>query len=385
MRLRLNELQNVVKQAIDEERAVESLRNEIKRVLGPAVITDGGIAQIAEAANERIDVLERTGRSSRLDFKPSITVRFLNHTDPGVRKFAVRVAPEKFLSRLVNDKNHAVRSAMAQRSSAAVVREMVKRFPKDDALRVIYKQKRLVEAGVAQPKVQDEPFDMYGEDKLGDSVKQDCGVELSEQWYRTQAMKLMQDYGRFIEDSWEERAAHQYASNMKATSGVEIDEVKLLKAIKTLIEEREDRQMDRSALKETLSWLKTQAEREILSETAMPVIGLDVDPVRELVEGNNPSSTFIDASNELFNVRHSTLPPGIRKHRLGERNAKSETFPVVGYLPHNEGFRAIDEKALDMYCEAWNTRQSLQGEPLKIEWSNHPDQVGKVCFTVVLK
>lgn len=385
MRLKLEELARIVERTLNEERATEALRAEVVRVLGPSVVAEGKAERLAEAANERIDVLEMTGRSGRLDFKPAVMVKFMNHSSPQLRKLAARVVPDRFVDRLANDRDHSVRAAVARRLSVGAVREMLRRFPNDDTVRVIYKQKKLAEAGLPQPKVQDEPFDMHGEERLGDAVKQDPGPELSEQWYRDKALRFMQDYGRNIEYAWEELATRRYVSSVKATSGVEIDESKLLKAIKELIKEREDHALERDALKETLVWLKGQEERERLSEAAMPIIEDVIDPVRDMVEGSLTPATFVEQANKLFKVREATLPPGIRKHRLGEAGRRGETIPVVGYLPHTSGFREIDERALDMYCEAWNSRQALHGEPLRLEWSTHPDQVGKVSFNVVLR
>jgi hypothetical protein len=385
MRLRLEELQKVVKRAVNEERAADALRAEVNRVLGPAVIAEGRIEIVAEAANDRIDVLERTGRASRLAFRPGVTTRFLDHTNPEVRKFAARVVPEKFLGRLVNDRSSVVRAAVARRIPLNSVSEMLKKFPHDDEVRHIYKQRKLSEGGLPKPKVQDEPFDMYGEDRLGDAVKQDEGAELSEQWYRSCAMRFMNDYGRNIEYTWEEVTARRYAASVKATSGVEIDEAKLLKAIKELIKEREDRALERSALKETLSFLRRQEDRELMSESAMPIIEEQEDPVRDLLESSLTPSTYVERANSVFRVQEATIPAGIRKYRLGELNARVSTVPVIGFLPHKRGFRAIDERALDAYCTNWNDRQAVQGEPLRLEWSNHPDDANKISFTVVLR
>lgn len=388
MHLKLDELQRVIKRAMNEERAAVAFRTEVNRVLGPAVIAEGKVERVAEVANDRIDVLERTGRASRLAFKPSVMARWLDHNSPEVRKFASRVVPERFLQRMLNDRNPAVRATVARRVPIGAVREMLKRFPNDDELRVIYKQKRLAEAGIKQPVEEPMGYDPTEDaERLGDSVKQDEGGELSELWYRRTAMRFMQDYGGNIEDAWEELTARRFVASVKATSGVELDEAKLLKAIKKLIEEREDRAMERSALKETLAYLRTNdsLERGDRNAGAMPIIDLNVDPVRGLVESNLTPVTFIDEANALFNIREATVPPGIRKFCLGERNAKSITVPVIGRLPHGGGFRAIDERALDAYCTHWNDRQQLQGEPLRIGWSNHPDGVGKVSFNVVLR
>src|SRR5262249_30072329 len=124
---------------------------------------------------------------------------------------------------------------------------------------------------------------------------------------------------------------------------------------------------------------------ELLQEAAMPVISKDVDEVRDLVEGNLTPTTYLSEASRLFKVQEATVPAGIRKYRLGERNAKPEQVPVIGYLPHGRGFRAVAERALDMYCAHWNDRQQLQGEPLKLEWSNHPESVNKISFNVILR
>lgn len=387
MRLSLKQLQAVVGRAVNEERAADGLRTEVSRVLGPVVITEGSVELVAEAANDRMDVLDRTGRSSRLEFKPSVMVKWLDHSNPEVRKFAARVVPSKFLANMTSDNNSAVRATVARRVPIGAVREMLKRFPKDDQIRVIYKEKRLAEAGLPKPEEKPMGFDPAEDaERLGDSIKQDEGPELSENWYHQLGLKFMQDYGGNIEDAWEEVAVRRFVASTKATSGVEIDEGKLLKAIKKLIEDREDRAMERSALKETLEWLNDQDEYEVLSETvAMPLITFDEDPVRDLYEGSLSPSTYIDEANSIFRVQEATVPPGIRKHRLGERNAKSSTMPVIGYLPHRHGFRALDERALDVYCKHWSDRQALQGEPLRLEWSNHPSDVNKISFNAILR
>ena len=384
MRVKLETLQKVVKQAVAEDRATEQLKKEITRVLGVAVITEGKLEQLAEAANDQIDILEGTGRASRLDFDAKLMSRFSKHSSAHVRKLAARTVSPMLLSNMSSDKDAAVRSAVAKRMTSGAVKEMLKKFPTDDNLRVIYKRKRIDEAGVTQPKTDNEPFDMHGK-KLGDAVKQPEGPELSEQWYRDKAFKFIQDYGGNIEYCWEEILTRRYVSSMKATNGVEIDETKLLKAIKTLIEEREDAVLERDALKETLEYLKGAGEREVMSEAAMPIISEEVDQVRELLESSATPQDYITKANELFKVREADIPSAIKKHCLGEQNNRSEKIPVIGYLPHNGGFRSIDERALDRYCESWNTRQLHRGEPLVLEWTGHPDAVGKVSFCVTLK
>jgi hypothetical protein len=386
MRLNLGSLQRVVKLTIDEGKAVEALKEEIGRVFGPTVITEGKIENVAMAANDWLDVLDRTGRSRRLEFKPAATVSFLEYAHPEVRKFAARVVPEKFLSKMINDKNPEVRAAVAGRVPLDVVREMMKRFPSDDQLRSILRTRKLTEAGMPKPEVKPMGHD-HAQDKKrqGDAVRTQPGPELSEAWYDEKASEMIHQYGRNIEYAWEEKAVNRYCSSVKATSGVEIDESKLLKSIKGLIKEKEDDTMERNSLKETLSWLASQEEKENLTEGLMPDISEDTDPVQDLVEGGLSSDQFLKTGSVLFSIQESMLPLGIRKYRLGEGNMRQVLVPCIGMLPHRGGFRAIDERALDAFCEHWSRKQALAGEPLVLAWTNHPQDFNKISFNCSLK
>lgn len=380
--MRLHELQKIVKETVGENKTLDALRAEATRVLGPAVIVEGCFEQVLESINDRIEVLDRTGRGSSLAFKPSVVVKLLNNHNVEARKLAGRLLPEKFILRLVNDREPSVRHVVAKRLPLKIVEQMVRRNRYDDQLLDIYNN-RLVEEGLPNAKPAPKEFDMYGK-KLGDVVKQHTGPELSDQWYADRAFKLHQDYNHNIEGNWEEKAVHRYCASCKATNGLEIDEERLLQAVKDLIEDREDRAMERNALKETLDWLRASDDSDVISESIDREDDDDhIDEVKELVRSNLSSGAFIEKANKLFKIRESILPPTVKKHRLGE--SRSETIPVVGYLPHQMGFRALDEQALDLYVKHWNSRQSFNGEPLKLGWSHHPDAIGKIGFRVILR
>lgn len=384
MRLKLNELQKLVNKAMNEEKAATALKAEIARVLGPAVITEGKLSDVVAAANDRLDVLERTGRTTRLVWEGKVAAGWMDHEDPEIRKFAARICPEQFLGKMANDRNPGVRAAVAGRLSLNAIKEMIRRFPKDDQLRSIFRQKRqLSEAGLPKPEEQPlghDPVD--GKERLGDAVRTLEVPDLSEAWYHEAAMRLMHDYGQNLEYAWEAVAVRRYAQSTKALSGVVIDEKKLLKNVKDLIKEKEDRAMERNALKETLDWLESMDRNELLAEGIAPE---ETDPVYELVEGNLTGEQLIQSMSKLFNIQEGMLPMGIRKYRLGEGSARQTLVPVVGTLPHKHGFRAVDEKALDAFCEAWTKRQQMAGEPLRLEWTNHPTDCNKVGFTCILK
>lgn len=386
MHLKLSQLRKLVNSTISEENAATEFKAEIGRALGPVVVTEGKLAEVVASANDRLDVLDRTGRLGAIIFDPGITSRWATHVSPEVRKFVARVCPEKYLVKFGYDKSPEVRAAAAGRMSLNSIREMIKRFPKDDGLRAVLKRKKLLEAGVAKPEVKPLGTDpVAGKERLGDAVKQSCGPELTETWYDNQARKFMSEYGRNIEYAWEEGAVHRFCSSTKATSGVEIDEAKLLKAVKDLIKEKEDMTLERNALKETLSYLQSQEEEDLLAEGNIPNMMEAVDPVEELLNAGHTGEQYLQAASKLFKVQEGILPMGIRKYRLGEGNARQTLVPVIGMLPHQRGFRAIDERALERFCEAWTKRQALAGEPLRLEWTNHPTDANKIGFTCILK
>lgn len=245
-------------------------------------------------------------------------------------------------------------------------------------------EKKLIEAGIAQPKAITEPFDIHGDEPMGDASKTFAGPELSDRWYSDKASKFIQDYGTNIEGGWEHTIVKRYCSSVRATTGVDIDEQKLLGAIMDLNKEREDRALERDELKETLVWLRSR--EETIVEHLMPEFVATVDPVSDLLESTDKSpQEYIERANEVFGIREATLQRALGKHRMGESNGRDETVPVNGVLPHDGAFRNVDEAALDRYIECWNSRQVMQGEPLQLSWCVHPDAVNKVSFSCILK
>ena len=375
MRVKLRQLQQIVERALSEEKEADTLRHEIGRVLGATVVTEGSIAVVAESANERMDVLSHTGRQNRVAFKPGIMVKFLEHSDPNVRKLAARVVPQRYLGKLMRDGSPIVRSAVARRLPPNAVSEMLRRFPKDRNVREILRSKRLEEAGLPKPKVDDEPFDMYGDERLGDAARTDEGDELSQNWYDNQALRFIQDYGHTIEDGWEHKTVDRYCRSLKVTTGMEIDGDRLIKAIHKRFEDRDDRTLERNELRESV-------DNNI---DFMPILEDVSDPVSELMLQGLSPSTFIERATTIFGICEGRIPPGIRKHMLGEENAVWQQIPVVGQLPHGSGFRPIDERALDSFCKCWNDRQRMGGEPIVISWNTSPVQVGRISFSATLR
>jgi hypothetical protein len=382
MRLKLQNLKHVVRRARSEEKIVEALRAEVTRVLGPIMNTNLKLESLAEQVNDRVAVLNRTGRTAHFGFKSSTVVPFMNHPSAEVRMMSANLVPSQQLGKLAVDPHSMVRAVVAQRADMQIVREMMRRFPRDENLRSIYQQRKVLmaEAGLPNAKPNDEEFDINGDGPLGDAVKQQEGPELTDEWYHTMALKLFEKYDKNLEGNWEEKAVNNLVRHSKVTNGVEIDGEKLLNVVKKYIKERDDRVLERDSLKEIAARLHREAD--LLEESTTVYYTDDVDPVRDLLEANLLPTQYIEQANKILSVRHSDVPPGIKKHKLGERAVLGQKIPMKARLPHGKAIRSLDEQALDRYVRYWNGHQRLNGEPMKIEWNSHPSEECVIGFSI---
>jgi hypothetical protein len=385
MSLHLKHLKNVVR----TEKAVLALRKEVARALGPIIDVTVPLRQLAEDVNDRLQVLSRTGRLDRVSVRQSVMSHFAFHRDPEVRKMAAQLLPESFLPRLSSDKDAGVRAAVANRASLVQVKEMMRNFPSDDELRAIYNRRKPVGMKVIKEE-KDEEFDIHGDEPLGDAGKtfDIDDDEMSDVFYEDLAHRCVADYDREIEVGWEEKVVANLVRAFKATSNVELDPVKLMKAIKELLEKKDELGMirgDEAKLDESMG-LKDLArslrEAELSDVPVFPMLeSEDTDPVYDLVRSSLSPETYVREAIKVFRIQQSTVPGAIKKYRLGEN---SVTYvPMKARLPHGH-LRQVDERALDLFVDHWNGRQALAGEPLKLSWNPDPSSVNAVGFNVSL-
>lgn len=382
MHLKLEELQKVVKKTIKEEQRHAAIREELFRVFGPPVMVSKNYEKVAEAVNEQLDFCESTGRQiQRGVIKTSVLVEASVDDSAVVRKMAARLLPEKMATRLLNDPSSCVRCAAAKRCSYSVVKEALKKFPNDDQLKSIVRGKKLQEAGIPTPKTVEEPFDMYGEEPLGDAVRSKYSEkDFSDEWYARLAHKLCIEYGKNLEGNWEETIATRVAASQFSVSGAKIDREKLLKSIYACIKEREDAVLGEGSLKAIAKRLLREA---YLDDAAMPIIEERADPVADLFESNYSTAQYVEEAEKLFVVRKSTVPAGIKKYRLGEGNHKETLIPVNAKIPGGI-MTVVVENALDRYVDSWNKRQALDGEPYRLSWGPGVS-LDAVSFNLTLK
>lgn len=361
MRLKISDLKRVVDATVQEKKAIETFCNEVKRVFGPTVDVSNDIETLSERANDRLDVLERTGRVGHIKFSSSVALKLSHHSNPEVRRLIVRLLPESSSISFINDEDPSVRAEAAKKAPIRMISEAVKKHNDDFLLKEVYESRLLNERE---------------DSALEASAKGPQGEEfLSDWWYQKTAKKLFQDYyHRGLDTGWVPNAVKQTVLGNRSSNRFNIDPQKLMKAVVEMIAEREEEK-----LKEL-----TESRNENISR-GFHVVSETKDPVDELLEHSSSAQEYLRRANQIFSVKESTVPPGIRKYALGEGKSISTNVPMVGFLPHRSVPRYVDEMALDTYVKHWNGVQSLKGEPYKLSWTSHPDALNKISFRLELK
>jgi hypothetical protein len=364
MQLKLAKLQKVVKKVINEERYFDALKDELTRALGPTVVTTHGLRIMAESANDRLDVILRTSRQPEA-IKTAVLLKFINSEDPEARRLVARLLPETFVRKMLFDSDFSVRVAAASRLPSFYIKEAIKRNPGDDELMSVYRQKKLHEAGLPDPKLLAKPLDINGEEPLGDTAKYDEHPGMTDQWYDSLARDIIKMYGKNLEANWEENAVKNYV-NGQAAQGIEVDRDKLIDAVYDLLSQREKNSIELSEGRSLSSIVRQLREEDMMSEAVMPIIPESVDPIKELVKNAVSPVEYIKMFENLFNVNKSSVANPGRKQGINENVAKV-IAPATAMFP-SAIVRSIDEKAVDLYVRHWNSQRQLRNQPYRISW-----------------
>lgn len=348
-----------LRKVVTEEKIVETLKRGIIRSLGPVVNYSPRLEDMVSEANDRIEVLERTGRSPNFSIKPSILLKFSNHPSSEVRTFIARSLPSTMLERFMYDSSPQVRHAVAKRISLTKLKEMSHYYKNDDELHEIKKMRTLEADAIQVP----------AKDKL------QSGLPLSDEWYKTLADKAVNDYGTNLEGRWEESYVDSICNAAKATSRVELDDKKLYSAVKEKIKNDEEK----AQAKEDMRSLAKMIKKENSSERAL------FSQISEILSSKTSSLDRINLCNSFFSIKKSILPPEIKRLRIKENRLSNCLIPIRGKIPEGYDFSYDMEVALDLYQESWNRLQAMSGEPVKIKWAHDPSSSKRVIFTWEIK
>lgn len=357
MNLKLRHLRTVTQETLSETKALNEMKAELRRVFGPATVVDAKTSAVASYANSVLDTHEASGKSCEmLGLKPQAFLKTLTHSDPGIRKLSARLAPLKEIRQLVFDDNEDVRLAAASRLPKVFAEAALKKFPEDFALENLVEERKLLkEAGLPEPKERSQHLAMY-KDRLGDSAKQKNIPELSDVWYEDIARKFAQDYGKNIEFNWEEKIVANFCSGVRAQTGVVVDAKRLLKAVKDLIEEKDDK-----ALEEAKELHLPFLFEERLTSRSSKMLS-SVSSVSNMTQ-----------LSEMLGVQYKPANLFVRA-RLLEEGMNTKVM-----LPHKVNFNASissnDECDLDKFVVMWNAAAKRDKKPLRISWVNESDSV----------
>lgn len=357
-----------LKKLVLEEKASEVLKEEILKVLGPVINYSPKLEKMIAEANDRLEVLERTGRISSVDFRPSTLLKFSKHKNPEVRKFIARTLPQTMLERFMYDESSEVRHVAARRLPIPKLKEMASYYKNDDELYEI-KRTRLIENNSGMS-----PEPRYGE-KMQGKARQHEGPELTDQWYVSHAQKAISDYNGNIEGQWQWPYVQQFHKN----SGVNFDCQRLYDEIMGQLEVKDDEALIQDKLKDAAkrvfegAYLRTahlEDEKSIYSEVLSRRIS---------------NLTRVDLCKRIFDIKESQIPNGLKRMRLSEGLHSNVAVPVSGRIPSGEIFTHEVEKSLDAFQDSWNALREAAGDNLRITWAHDPTSLRKFLFTLEMR
>ena len=344
----MNSILHQLRKVVSEEKTSEILKEGIIRDLGSVINYSSKLEDVVKEANDRLEVLERTGRPHQVNIKPSILLKFANHPSAEVRAFIAKSLPTTMLERYMYDRSPHVRHVTAKRISMRKLNEMVSYYTSDDELSYIQKN-RLEEKKTPKSDV---------------TTFKGVGLDVSDGWYDTLALKVVMEYNGNIEGRWDEIYSGQYFNAMKATSHVAIDKDKLYNAIQKVLRRKEQealRAEERGVRLSTESRQLTLVGRSSKSQM-----------LTDILSSRTSSLSRVQLCNDFFSIKETILPPSHRSSRLNENKFGKSIVPIRGTLPEGHGFSYEIETALDLFEESWNRLKDMNGESLRIRWSPDP-------------
>ena len=159
--------------------------------------------------------------------------------------------------------------------------------------------------------------------------------------------------------------------------GVEVDYEKLLDAVYDILETRTDKALEEGSFAKLAARLRSE-DFEV-----MPIISETTDVVTSLASSNLSSSEYIKKFEETFSVRHATS--NNPAYRILKEGNEKVVHPISAKLP-GKIVRSVDERAIDTYVNAWNSRQQLSNKvPYKLVWAHDAESYDIVNFNLELK
>jgi len=361
MQLKLKNLQTIVKETMKKEKAAHQLMREAVEVFGPSVEVSSEPRRVFAAINDQLSIMESRGEDLPIGSLRVSTLLAAASTSREARKIAARLLPEKYAVKFITDADSSIRCAVARRLSFGQLKEIVRRFPNDDALTAIVQKKKIFEDGIPTPKIKEKHFDMYGDSTIGEVLDGYDPEDLTDGWYKRMALKIFNDHNGRLDGNWKHLSVSRLCSSIYATSGVKIDAMKLREILDEVCETN-------GQLKENFSLhdLKDKLMTESIDEeiNVLPILEerFFADPIKDLLRESR--SGYIDAANLLFDITHSSIQESYVSGKIQEVD-----IPKFGKLPQAYCWNSTAEKALDRYTSCWNDRAAARGSNARLAWN----------------
>jgi hypothetical protein len=349
MPIDIKKINEAVRSVKDDMLGHKELRDELKRLLGPTFDPYGrAMEDMLIEANDRLEALKRSGRQIMSENADLLT-KYIRDRSSELRKLIVRIAPMDIVQLMERDASSSVKNMINERHKM-----------------------------INEEMLGDNKPCQSGEGK-SELMRQQSIPELSAGYYENLARKFCADFHvAEIEKWWVAPIAKQFATHTNATSGVKIDEEKLLKAINEFVAARDERISQRVekgvSIKETIDYLN---ERALMEDASSIGASMNKEDVLDEAAGY---ATYIKQFNERYAVKESTVPASLRKFCP----MKETRIPVIGTIPGGM-LRENDEHLLDAYVIAWNKRQEITGNPIRIAWHPSGGATDGISFSVELK
>lgn len=349
MQLKLEKLERIAKETMNEKSINDKLRLTLIEMFG-LTISNKNIQEMVNDANWRLSIELLNSKSPKFSVDKSLLKSLSESKNASYRKFAMYLLPENKLNECVlNESDLEVLTVIAKRSELSVAKKIVE-STSDELISIIVENRMLFEEDKKEEKKEYK--------KLGDSVKQKNIPELSDQWYATVAKQLLSDYGKDIESGWEVKVVKNYVLSNKSV-GYLVDQEKLAKALKDLIEEKEDKILEQDALKESIQKLLC-LDSDVLIESNHNVVKYeeclteekiyaDVDKFNSLNESRT-TKDYIESFQNLFEVK-----------------LNSSKLPIKCNIDISQ---YKNEKYLDKYCQAVSKKSNV-----KLDWVASADGI----------
>lgn len=346
MKLRLKDLDLIVKNELLLPTVTEAFKAEVRRVFGPSILIEGrSINEVSRDVNDQVDVIVRQGREVPR-FNQEILQSLVTHTHPEVRRTVAGLGQSGITQKLMYDRDPHVRRTIASRVNTNQLSEMVRKFPKDDELGVIYVERVLNEAA---PKKKEREY-----------------ADFSDEWYKAKAYNLIQDYGHnHVNSGWIAPAVRAFCHG-ESSFGMHIDPQKLFNAVVELVDDYSEQHKKITVpvnMKAKTVNFDAQDSYHVVNEGKATIIRENVIP---------QFRTQYSVVDDILDVSDLTS--------LSENILTTIKVPMVCCTRGNRPINEVDERNLDKFVSAYNTRFKIQDIPLKLEWTTSVDRDGVAGF-----